>query len=43
MLETEKTERTDDAPADLTLAEALAVAVQMHSEGELDTAEMLYR
>lgn len=43
MVETGKAERVQEGPTEVTVAEALAIAVQMHSEGQLDVAETIYR
>jgi predicted TPR repeat methyltransferase len=43
MVETDNAASTTDEPAEVTLADALAIAVRMHSEGELDSAETIYR
>jgi predicted TPR repeat methyltransferase len=43
MVETDSPASTLDEPAEVTLADALAIAIRMHSEGQLDGAEAIYR
>jgi predicted TPR repeat methyltransferase len=43
MVETEKAASTAEAPTEISLDDALAIAVSMHSEGKLDDAETIYR
>ena len=42
-MDTDRAARAEHEPIELSLPDALAVAVRMHSEGEIDTAEMMYR
>ena len=43
MVETDRTASTAEEPTEISLADALAIAVRMHSEGHLDDAETIYR